>query len=81
MVQGDWWYLGHTGTQVRSSAALAQLVKDLAWLPLQLRSRLRLGSDPWPGNSICLGVAKKEKINNFCSSKDTVKRMKRLTTV
>ena len=25
------------------------------------RSQLCLGSDPWPGNSICRGVAKKEK--------------------
>ena len=28
---------------------------------LQLRSRLWLRSDPWPRNSICCGVAKKEK--------------------
>ena len=30
-------------------------------LQLQLRLQLWLRSDPWPGNSICLGAAKKEK--------------------
>ena len=39
----------------------AQWVKDLTLPQLQLRLRLRLSSDPWPRNSICLGVAKKEK--------------------
>ena len=38
---------------------LAQWVKDLALL--QLQSRLKLGSDPWPGRSICCGAAKNEK--------------------
>ena len=30
-------------------------------LQLLLRSQLQLGSDPWPGNSVCHGVAKKER--------------------
>ena len=42
-----------------SIPGLAQWVKDLVLL--QLRSKLPLGSDPWSGNSICFGVAKKEK--------------------
>lgn len=44
-----------------SIPSLAQRVKDQT-LPLRLRSQLRLGSDPWPGNAICLGAAKKKKI-------------------
>ena len=39
----------------------AQWVKDPVLLQLQLRSHLWLGSDPGPMNSICHGVAKKEK--------------------
>ena len=39
-----------------SIPGLAQWVKDLA-LP-----QLRLGSDPWLGNSICCGVAKKKPL-------------------
>ena len=35
-------------------------VKDPAWLQMQCRSRLWLGSDPRPGNSICCRVAKNE---------------------
>ena len=42
--------------------SLAQWVKDLALLQLWLRLPLRLGSDPWPGSSICCGVAKNEKV-------------------
>ena len=38
--------------------SLARCVKDLALPQLWLRSQLRLGSDPWPGNSICLRVVK-----------------------
>ena len=37
-------------------ARLAEQVKDLV-----LRSPLQLGSDPWPGSSICHGMAKNEK--------------------
>ena len=39
----------------------AQWVKDLVLPQLQLTSQLQLQSDPWPGNSICLGAAKKEE--------------------
>ena len=40
---------------------LTQRVKDPALPLLRLRVQLWLGSDPWPGNSICHGTAKKEK--------------------
>ena len=40
----------------------AQWVKDPV-LPLQLRSQLWLGSDPWPGNFIRPRVAPKKLIN------------------
>ena len=36
-------------------------LKDPALTQLWCRSQLRLGSDPWPGNSICCQVAKKKK--------------------
>ena len=40
----------------------SKVVKDPEMLPLRrLRLRLRPRSDPWPRNSICRGVAKKEK--------------------
>ena len=39
----------------------AQWVKDPALPQLWLRSQLRLRSDPWPRNSTCHWVAKKEK--------------------
>ena len=57
-MQWDWdpWYLGSNGTPP------AHWVKDLALPQLQLRSKLQLRSDPWPGNSICCGTAKKKKI-------------------
>ena len=48
-----------------------QRVKDLTLLQLWLRSPLGLGSDPWPGTSICLRVAKngkKKKRNQTCSA-------------
>ena len=48
------WYTG-------SIPVPAQWVKDPALPQLQCRWQLWLGSDPWPGNSICCGVAKKEK--------------------
>ena len=49
-----------------SILSLGQWVKDLALLQLQLRLQLWLGSDPWPRNSKCHGVAKKKttKPNN-----------------
>ena len=56
-------YLGSPGKQVWS---LAQWVKGLVLPQLQLRSQLQLGSDSWPGNSICHGAAKKKKrLYNF----------------
>ena len=44
-----------------SIPGLAQWVKDLALLQLQLRLKLWLRSDPWPRNSICHKGAKKEE--------------------
>ena len=58
VVQQDWRDLWSAGAQV-------QWVKDLPLSQLRLRSQLQLRSDPWPGNSICLQVAKKEKKNAF----------------
>ena len=40
----------------------SQWVKDLA--QLWFRSQLRLGSDPWPRNSICRRTSKKTKTKN-----------------
>ena len=42
-----------------SILGLAQWVKDLVLPQLWLRLQLLLGSNPWPGNSLCCGVAKK----------------------
>ena len=39
----------------------AQQIKGLALPQLQVRSELWLGTDPWPGDSICHRAAKKEK--------------------
>ena len=57
---------GTTGSSVSwerreagSLQAQAQRVKDPALPQLQLRSQLWLGSDPWPGNSICPGADEK----------------------
>ena len=44
-----------------SIPGLAQWVKDPGLLQLQLGPQLQLESDPWLGNSICNGAAKKEK--------------------
>ena len=41
--------------------SLAQWIKDPALLQQWHRLQLQLGSDPWPGNSICYRVSKKEK--------------------
>ena len=41
--------------------SLAQWVQDLAMPQVWCRSKLQVGSDPWPGNSICRRVAKKER--------------------
>ena len=39
----------------------AQCINNLALAQLQLKSRLQLKTDPWPGSSICCGMAKNEK--------------------
>ena len=39
----------------------AQCVEDSVLSQLQLRLQLQVGSDPLPGNSICLRVAKSGK--------------------
>ena len=46
---------------VGSIPGLAWWVKDPALLQLRLWLQLWLGSDPWPGSSICRRLAKKEK--------------------
>ena len=40
-----------------SSPSPTEWVKDPMLPQLWLRSKLRLGSDPWPGSSMCLGAA------------------------
>ena len=40
---------------------LAQWVKDPAPQQLRHRSQVRLGSDPWPRNSLCCGATKMKK--------------------
>ena len=57
VAQWDQWYLGRTGTQVRSLAQHS----GLRLLQLWHRLQLRFGSDAWPGNSICYRVGKKRK--------------------
>ena len=39
----------------------AQGVKDLALLQLRYTSQLWVGSDPWPGNSICCRIKTKNE--------------------
>ena len=64
----EWWEFplwcnrigGISAEQVQSPAqhsGLQELVLQQLWYRLQLQ----LGLDPWPGNYICHGVAKKEK--------------------
>ena len=55
--QQDQWHLWNSGMIL----GLAQWVKDLVLLQLRHRSQLQLGSDPWPRNTTCHKVAKKEK--------------------
>ena len=59
MAQRDWLHLGSNETHVGSPAP--QCVKDLALPQLWCRSQLHLGTDPWPGNTICHGAAQKER--------------------
>ena len=67
MVQQYQQCLCNTRMQVQSLAWHSGL-KDPAFQQLWHRSQLWLGSDPWPGNCICRGVAKKqgEKVTHFC---------------
>ena len=59
-VAQDWRCLWNIRMQVQSPTP-AQHVKNLELLELQHRSQLQLRSDPWPGNSICRGEAKKKE--------------------
>lgn len=65
MMQRDWHGVCSTRMQLRASAQHSGS-KDLALLKLQL------ASDPWPGNSICHGLAKNEKNNVFRGSPEGV---------
>ena len=56
IVQQDWQHLWSTRMKFRSLAQYSGL-KYLALLQMWHRSQLWLGSDHWPGNSICQGVA------------------------
>ena len=49
------------GSTAGSIPVPAQWVKDPALPHVNLRWGLWLGSDPWSGNSICRGAARKEK--------------------
>ena len=53
-------YLYGAGIRVQSLAQLSGFENPVL-LQLQRRSQRRLGSDPWPGNSLCCGAANKEK--------------------
>ena len=52
----------------------AQWVKDLVLLHLWHRWKLRPGSDPWPKNSQCYGVAKKRKKKKLKKKKADILR-------
>jgi len=60
VAQQDCATLQSVKTQVRSQAGHSGS-KDPALLKLWYRSKLQLGSDPWPGNSICCWTAKNKK--------------------
>ena len=60
VVQMDRQHLCSARTRVRCLAWHSGL-KELVLLQLWHRLQLQLGSDLWPRNSICHGVAKKEK--------------------
>ena len=60
VVSLDWRHLCSIRSQVWSPAWYSGL-KGLVLPQLWYRSQLQLGYDPWPGNSICHGVANKEK--------------------
>ena len=58
VVQWDWQCLRSTGTQVRYPAPHNGLGSGAA------TAAASVGSDPWPGNSICHRAAKNEKKKN-----------------
>ena len=58
-------------SRVRSPAQHSGLKE----MQLRCGSQLWLGSDPWPRNSICLGVAKKEKKKLWSSSKAQINHL------
>ena len=60
MAQWDLRHLCSTRMHIRSPNRHSGL-NDPALSQLQHRLQLQLGFDPWPGNSLCCGVAKKEK--------------------
>lgn len=60
MVQWDQQYLWSTEMQVQSPAQHSGLEAQ-ALLQLLFGSQMRLGSDPWPRNSICHTVQPKDK--------------------
>ena len=59
VAQQDRWHLWSPGMQVRSPGQHSGLRICCSCGIYKLQ--LWLTSDPWPGNSICCGVAKKEK--------------------
>ena len=66
MAQWDQWHLCRARIQVHSPVWHSGL-KDLVLPQLWQRSQLQLRSEPWPGNSVYLRVAKKEKRKNSTS--------------
>ena len=58
VAQRDQQHLCSTRMHVRSPDGHSGL-KGLVLPQLRRRSQLQLGSDPWLGNSMCCGVAKK----------------------
>ena len=60
VAQQVWWHLCSARILVPPLAQHSAL-KNLALPQLRHRSQLQLGSNTWPGNSICRRVAKKRK--------------------
>ena len=65
-------HLCSTRTQVRSLAQHSGFKDPM--LPHLHSLQLWFGSDPWPRNSICLGVAKKEKKETCVGARGQVQR-------
>lgn len=68
-VQQDPRRLCSARVQVRSAARHRGL-KDVPLPQLQRRSKLRLSSDPWPGNSLCLGAPQIDEYVNQRMNKE-----------